>query len=112
MSGHYSTYVEHNGIIYISGQLPIDPDSMEIPDDIKDQTQIVLDKLDRILSKANSRKNKVLQVRIYITDIHYWDDVNEIYANYFGEHKPSRCIVPVPALHYGCKIELEAIATK
>jgi len=112
MAGHYSSYVEYNGIIYISGQLPINPQTSELPLSTKEQTRGVLDKLDKILYQTNSSKNKVLQVRIYITDVHYWDEVNEVYAEYFGEHKPARCIVPVPSLHYGCKIELEAIAAK
>lgn len=85
---------------------------MEIPNEIKTQTEAVLNKLDKILIEAGSSKYNVLQVRIYITNADYWDDVNEVYANYFGEHKPARCIVPVPSLHFGCKIELEAIAAK
>lgn len=112
MIGHYSPFIEHNGVIYISGQLPINPQTMELPRSIKEQTKAVLDKLDKILNQANSSKNKILQVRIYLTDIHYWDEVNEVYAEYFGEHKPARCVVPVTSLHYGCKIELEAIAAK
>lgn len=112
MAGHYSPYIEHNGVIYISGQLPINPTSMEIPNEIKTQTEAVLNKLDKILIEAGSSKYNVLQVRIYITNADYWDDVNEVYANYFGEYRPARCIVPVPSLHFGCKIELEAIAAK
>lgn len=112
MTGHYSPYSEHNGTIYISGQLPINHITKQIPTSLKDQTLAVLHKLSIILDEAGSSKEKVLQVRIYITDAKYWDEVNTIYAEYFGEHKPARCIVPVSALHFGCKIELEAIAYK
>ncbi len=112
MAGHYSSYTEHNGTIYISGQLPINPDNNQIPENIEEQTNIVLQKLDSILHQSGSSKENVVQVRIYITDVNYWDIVNRIYAEYFGEHKPSRCIVPVPALHFGCKIELEAVSGK
>lgn len=112
MTGHYSPFTVHNGTIFISGQLPINNITKQIPDSIKDQTLAVLHKLSLILADAGSSRDKVLQVRIYITDTKYWDEVNTIYAEYFGEHKPARCIVPVPALHFGCKIELEAIAYK
>ena len=52
----------------------------------------------------------MLQVRIYITDVSDWPEVNRLYASFFGGHKPARAIVPVPALHYGLNIELEAVA--
>jgi reactive intermediate/imine deaminase len=109
-SGHYSTCIAHNGLLYISGQLPVDPVDKSIPDTIEAQTDLVLAKLDRILAAAGSAKANVLQVRIYVSDVGLWSRVNERYAAFFGEHKPARCVVPTGPLHYGCLIELEAVA--
>ena len=111
-NGHYSTCIEHNGLLYISGQLPFDPSSKTIPDGIEMQTRQVLENIERILAAAESGKNKVLQVRIYLSDIKNWDTVNEIYSRFFGDHKPVRCVVPVPELHFGALLEVEVTAVK
>lgn len=110
-NGHYSQAIEHNGIIYISGQLPLDPENDNlIPQVIRSQTELVLQKLDSILLTAGSNRNQVIQVKIYIHGINHWSEVNEVYTSFFGSHKPVRCIIPVPELHYGALIELEATA--
>lgn len=108
-AGHYSPVIEHNGTLYISGQLPKQPDG-SIPDGITAQAEDVLAKLDVLLKCANSDKNHVLQVRIYIPDVALWGQVNKVYERYFGGHRPARCVVPSRELHYGCLIELEAVA--
>jgi 2-iminobutanoate/2-iminopropanoate deaminase len=109
-NGHYSPCIEHNGTLYISGQLPVDPATKQIPAGIEAQTQLVLDKIDLILTEAGSSREKVIQMRIYISDIALWDKVNEVYTQFFGAHKPVRCVVPVGELHYGCLIEAECVA--
>lgn len=107
-AGHYSPVVEHNGTLYISGQLPKTPTG--IPDGIEAQTKLVLDKLDQLLLHSGSDRHHVLQVRIYIPDVAHWDAVNKVYAAFFGDHRPARCIVPSRELHHDCLIELEAVA--
>jgi len=109
-NGHYAQVVEHNGLLYISGQLPIDPVSQQPPDGFEAQATLVLDRLATILDAAGSALDSVIQARIYISDIDHWTDINALFAARFGDHRPARIIVPVPALHYGCLIELEAIA--
>lgn len=109
-NGHYSHCVEHNGILYLSGQLPLDPETRQMPEGIVKQTEQVLKNLERILHEAGSSKEKVLQARVYIPNIDDWSTVNEVYAEFFGNHKPARCIVPTPNLHFGALIELEATA--
>lgn len=109
-NGHYSPCIEHNGTLYISGQLPVDPATKQIPDGIKAQTILVLEKIDLILNEAGSSREHVIQMRIYISDIALWDKVNEAYTQFFGDHKPVRCVVPVGELHYGCLIEVECVA--
>jgi 2-iminobutanoate/2-iminopropanoate deaminase len=111
--GHYSPAIEHNNIIYISGQLPIlKGQTCAQSDNIEEQTQIVLEKLEKILKAAGSKKEQVLKVTIYVTDQKYWGKVNAVYANFFGDHRPARVIIPVKPLHYNCLLELEAIAYK
>ncbi len=110
VKGHYSPVVEHNGMLYISGQVPTDPQTGEVPENIEDQTHLVFSKLRLLLDESGSSFNKVLQVRIYLSDISYWDVVNRLYSGIFGSHKPARCVVPVGELHFGCLIEVEAVA--
>jgi len=109
-NGHYSPCIEHNGTLYISGQLPVDPATKKIPTGIEAQTQLVLEKIDLILTEAGSSRENVIQMRIYISDIALWNKVNEVYTQFFGAHKPVRCVVPVGELHYGCLIEAECVA--
>lgn len=110
VKGHYSPCIEHNGVLYISGQLPVDPQTQAIPDGIEAQTLLVLQKIEQILQASGSSKEKVIQMRIYIPDVELWGKVNEIYGQFFGEHKPARCVVPSGKLHYGCLIEAEGVA--
>ena len=107
-AGHYTPVVEHNGTLYISGQLP--KTETGIPEGIEAQAQLVLAKLDHLLTHSGSDRNHVLQVRIYVPDVAYWDAVNKEYTTFFGAHRPARCIVPSRELHHGCLIELEAVA--
>ena len=67
-NGHYSQCIEHNGILYLSGQLPIDQISKKIPKTIEEQTDLVLQNTETILNEAGSSKNDILQVRIYISN--------------------------------------------
>ncbi|MCG9880420.1 MAG: RidA family protein [Bacteroidia bacterium] len=112
MQAHYAPYISYQGVIYISGQLPILDTKPTIPVGIEAQTKLVLQRLNEVLLNAGSSKEKLLQVRIYVSDIELWDTVNVIYAKFMGNHRPARCIVPCGVLHYGCLIEVEAIAAQ
>ena len=109
-NGHYSQCIEHNGILYLSGQLPIDRETKTIPTSIEEQTDLVLKNIETILKEAGSNKKNVLQVRVYISNIKLWDKVNDRYSFFFEEHKPVRCVIPTGELHFGCLIEIEAMA--
>ncbi len=109
-NGHYSQCIEHNGILYLSGQLPIDPVTKTIPKSIEEQTDLTLQNVELILTEAGSSKKQIIQMRIYISNIKLWDKVNERYSVFFEDHKPVRSIVPTRDLHFGCLIEIEAIA--
>ena len=107
--GHYSHCVEHNGILYLSGQLPLLADG-GVPDGIEAQTLLTLKKVEKILQAAGSKKEQILRMTVYITDIAYWPEVNAAYANFFGNHKPARCIIPCGKLNYGALIEIDCTA--
>ena len=98
-------------MIYIAGQLPIDPATGEKKlGSIEEQTEQVLANLRAIVEAAGGDLSRVLKTTVYVSDIELWGKVNEIYARTFGEHRPARAVVPVKDLHYGFKIEIEAIA--
>jgi 2-iminobutanoate/2-iminopropanoate deaminase len=109
--GHYTQGLIHGGILYISGQLPIDPETGEkLTGSIEEQTQRVLENIYSILIAAGSDKDKVLKTTVYISDLALWDRVNAVYSHFFKEHRPARAVVPTTALHFGCQIEIDAIA--
>ncbi len=109
--GHYSQAIEHAGIIYVSGQLPVYPKTGEkCLGSIEEQTRLVLHNVAAILDASNSNLNNVLKITVYISDINLWSRVNQVYAEYFGEHKPARVVVPAKDLHFGFGIEVDAIA--
>lgn len=107
--GHYSPVMEHNGTLYVSGQLPTREDG-SLPEGLEAQLILALEKVDQLLNCSGSDRNHVLQVRIYIPDVAHWPEVNRIYAGFFGEHRPARCVVPSRELHHGCLVEVEAVA--
>lgn len=109
--GHYSPAVEFNGLVFVSGQLPINHATGEVETgEIEKQTELALRNVEAILIAANSDLNHVLQFTIYVSEMDDWDKVNEVYKKVLGEHKPARAIVPVKDLHFGTKIEIQAIA--
>ena len=111
--GHYSQAIEHNDMVYVSGQVPIDPATGEkILTTIEDQTLRVLGNIRAILEAAGSSTDKVLKVTVYISDISLWGRVNEVYSKFFGNHRPARAVIPTRELHFGFQVEIEAMAYK
>ena len=110
-AGHYSQAIVHNGVVYVAGQLPIDPKDRNRPvGSIEEQTERTLRNVEAILAAAGSSLDRVLQMTIYISDIELWGGVNTAYAKVMGAHRPARAVVPVKDLHYGYQIEIQAIA--
>jgi 2-iminobutanoate/2-iminopropanoate deaminase len=109
--GHYSPAVVHNGLIFVSGQLPMNHATGEVETgSIEKQTEVALRNVETILQAAGSDLNHVVQFTIYVSEMDDWDKVNEVYKRILGEHKPARAIVPVKTLHFGTQIEIQAIA--
>ena len=110
-AGHYSQATISNGLIFVSGQLPIVPVTKEkVLGSTDAQTKQALENVKAIVEAAGSDLNHIVKVNIYIADGDDWGAVNQVYSDFFGSHKPARAIVPVNTLHYGFKIEIEAIA--
>lgn len=109
--GHYSQGIVHNGLVFVSGQLPMNMATGEIENGaIEAQTELALRNVEAILQAAGSDLNHVLQMTIYVSDMELWGKVNEVYARILGKHRPARAIVPVKDLHFDTKIEIQAIA--
>lgn len=112
-TGHYSPGIISNKMLYISGQLPFDHTTNKLnTGSIEEQTGLALANMEEILTAAGLTRSSVVECRVYIPDIQYWDKVNSVYADFFGDHKPARVIVPTRELHHGALIEIEAIAEK
>ncbi|MEO0483464.1 MAG: RidA family protein [Planctomycetota bacterium] len=108
--GHYSQAMVHNGLAYVSGQLPITPAGEHITGDIEAQTRQTLANLAAILEASGSSMGRVIKATVYVTDVAHWPKVNAVYAEAFGEHRPARAVVPTRDLHHGFLVEVEAIA--
>lgn len=110
-AGHYSQAIVHENTVYVSGQLPIDP-SMDAKHvgSIEEQTEQALRNVAAILEAAGSDISRVIKVTVYVSDIALWGRVNAVYAEFFGEHRPARAVVPTRDLHFGFQVEIEAVA--
>ncbi len=109
--GHYSQAIVHGGVVYVAGQLAIDPNDPDAdPGDAGAQTRLIFKNIAAILDAAGSSLDRLLQVTIYVTDVSAWGAVNEAFAEALGDHRPTRAIVPVGPLNRGRDVEVVAIA--
>ena len=105
-AGHYSQAVVYHGLVYVAGQVAIDPQTGERQlGSIEEQTERTLRNVEAILQAAGSDFR-----RVYIADISLWAAVNTVYARILGDHRPARAIIPTRDLHHGFLIEIDAIA--
>lgn len=110
-AGHYSQAIAHNDVIYLSGQLAINPETGEKEfGTVEQETLQVLKNIEIILKEVGSSRNDVIRATLYIPDINLWDKVNDVYTEFFGQHKPARSVIPTRELHFGFKIEMDIIA--
>lgn len=110
-NGHYALATVHQDTVYVSGQFAIDPETSEKKfGPVEEETLQALKNVEAILKAAGSRKEQILRMTLYIPDVKLWDEVDAVYKEFFGEHKPARTVVPTNELHFGFKIEIDAIA--
>ena len=109
--GHYSHATIAQGLVFVSGQLPITADGVKLVDaGFEQQAEQVLANVRNILLACGSDVDRLVQVRVYIDDMSNWPAFNAVYARWAGEAKPARAVVPTGALHFGLKVEVEAVA--
>jgi 2-iminobutanoate/2-iminopropanoate deaminase len=109
--GPYSQAVKTNGLIFASGQIPIDPKSGQfVEGGIKEQTKQVLKNLSAVLEAAGSSLNRVVKTTVFLADMQEFGAMNEVYGEFFKEEPPARATVEAARLPRDARVEIEAIA--
>src|SRR5579863_5931618 len=108
--GPYSQAIVSNGFIFCSGQIGIDPVTNELVEGLEKQTHQVLKNLSGVLEASNSALEHIVKTTVYLSDINDYPKMNEIYGQYFTDHKPVRAAFAVAALPKEALIEIEAVA--
>jgi 2-iminobutanoate/2-iminopropanoate deaminase len=110
-AGHYSQATVYNGLVFVAGQLSIDPATgAHKTGSIEEQTELALSNVLAVLQAAGSDWSRVLKMTVYVADINLWEAVNKVYGSMLGEHRPARAVIPTGALHHGFLIEIDAVA--
>lgn len=110
--GTYSQGVTSGGIVYVSGQIPLDPATMQLVDgDMRAQVVRVFDNLAAVAGAAGASLADCVKLNVYLTDLAHFPLVNEVMAQYFDEPYPARAAVGVAALPRGAAVEMDAILT-
>lgn len=112
-AGHYTQAIVSRGQVFISGQLPIRPDGQPLGDDgFEAQARQAIQNLLEVLRAAGSTPQHLVKVTAYIVDVANWPRFNAVYAAMLPDARPARTVVPVPELHYGYLVEIDAIAVQ
>ena len=109
--GPYVQAIGTENLVFTSGQLSINPETGELITEIKAAAKQSLENVKAILEEAGSSMDKVIKCTVYLADINDFQAVNEVYQEYFTDHKPARSAIQVGALPLGGVIEIEAIAS-
>ncbi len=110
--GPYSQAVEINGTLYISGQVPVNPETGKMPEGIKEQTEQVMKNIGAILEEAGYTFDNVVKSTCLLSDMDNFQAMNEVYGNSYKENPPARAAYGVVKLPLGALIEIETIAVK
>jgi len=109
--GPYSQAIRIGDFLYTSGQISLDPETMEmITGDIEVETEKVLKNLEAILKADGLELNNIIKTTVYLTDLSEFARMNQVYEKFFAETKPARACVQVAALPKGAKVEIDAVA--
>jgi len=111
LGGPYSQAIVYSGIIYLSGQGPIDPRTNQVvPGTIEQETKLTMENIRIILEETGSSLDKVLQVTVYLTNIREYGRFNEVYRTYFPVDPPARSCIQAARLPFDIRVEIDAIA--
>lgn len=109
--GHYSHATIAQGLVFVSGQLPITEEGVRLVEaSFEQQAEQALANVRSILLACGSDVAQLVQVRVYIDEMANWPAFNAVYAQWAGDAKPARAVVPTGPLHFGLKVEVEAVA--
>ncbi len=109
--GPYSQGVIAGGLLFTSGQIPLDPETGQVAaGDFQDRVKRALANLDAVLTAAGTGRDRVVKVTVFVTDMGRFGELNAVYADFFGNHRPARSVVQVAALPKGVDVEIEAVA--
>jgi 2-iminobutanoate/2-iminopropanoate deaminase len=110
--GPYSQGMQYGGLVFTAGQIPLDPTTMELVggEDVAAQTERVLANLKGILEEAGSGLHAVVKTTVFLADMNDFAAMNEVYARFFGEHRPARSTVEVARLPRDVRVEIDAVA--
>ncbi len=109
--GPYSQAIRSNGLIFASGQIPIDPETGQfVAGGIAEQTEQVIKNLARVLEAGGSGLNRVVKTTVFLADMEEFTAMNEVYGRFFGEEPPARATVEAARLPRDARVEIEAIA--
>lgn len=108
--GAYSQAIQHQGMLYTSGQIGLDPQSGNmVADDVSSQAKQVVANLSAVIEAAGGQLNQIVKVTIFLENMNDFPAVNQIYAAWLGEHRPARSTVAVAALPLAAKVEMDCI---
>lgn len=108
--GTYSQGVEFNGVIYFSGQIGLDPKTMQLQEGFNAQLEQVMKNIDGLLESQGLKRTHILKTTIFLTDLANFGEVNQVYTEYFKEPYPARSCVQAAALPKGAEVEIEVMA--
>jgi len=109
--GPYSQAIVTDGWVFCSGQIPLDPDTMElVGGTIDEQTDRALSNLSEVLQAAGSSLQHVVKTTVFLADMNDFAAMNKVYEKHFGEHRPARAAVQAAALPKFCNVEIECVA--
>jgi len=111
--GPYSQAVIAGELVFVSGQIALDPANGQlVAGDFRAEAERVLANVDAILAAAGCDRTSVVKATVFLTDLSLFAALNEVYARFFGDHRPARAVVGVSALPRGARIEMEAVALR
>lgn len=109
--GPYSQAITAHGFVFLSGQIPLNPETMQVVEgDITVQTHRVFENIHAVLTAAGSSFEQVVKTTVFLADMNDFGAMNEVYARYFGEHRPARSTVQAARLPRDVRVEIEVIA--
>lgn len=110
--GPYSQAIQVGELVYTSGQLPVNPETGAISEDVKEQAKQSLENVKAILEEAGTSMDKIFKTTVFIKEMNDFAAINEVYGEFFAEPFPARSCVEVARLPKDAKVEIEVIATK